>query len=179
MEEFSKISDILNDAVFDKNAYASSMKKAVAFGFWKNICGSRFSNFSVPYDIKGSTLYVAVKNPAVMQELIFYKNNLLSKIKDYFLPLNVRVEDIRYDYKVWNKVTASSVLNGDESLREYDEEEIDEVPLLPYEKAELSKVTDTISTMPFLNGIQKERYSKNIINSIKVQKLRARKGDIN
>lgn len=173
MEQFSKISDILCDAVFDTSNYADSIKKATAFSFWKNVCGSRFSNFSVPYDIKGQTLFVAVKNPQVMQELMFYKSNLLSKIKDYFLPLNIKVEDIRYDYKVWNKVNSSSILEGDETLEYYSNEEIEEVPLTKFEQDEIKKVTNTISNLSFLDENMKKRCSNNIINSIKVKKLRA------
>ena len=82
MGEFNKISEILDEQVFNKNACLASVKKAVAFGFWKNITGPKFAKFSKPYDIKGKTLLVAVKNPAVMQELIFYKATLLEKIKN-------------------------------------------------------------------------------------------------
>lgn len=176
MEQFSKISDILLETVFDKNAYASSIKKATAFGFWKNVCGSRFSNFSVPYDIKGATLFVAVKSPQVMQELIFYKANLLNKLKDYFLPLNIKIEDIKYDYKVWNKITTSSYLKGDESLSYYSKDEIEEITLNRFEEDELKKVTNTISNLSFLDENQKKKYSKNITDSLKVKKLRDLKG---
>ena len=61
MNQPAKISDILNDAVFDTANYKNSIKKAVAFGFWKNAAGLKFASFSTPYDIKGKTLFVAVK----------------------------------------------------------------------------------------------------------------------
>lgn len=172
MEQFSKISDILSEAIFDKNSYSYSMKKATAFSFWKDVCGARFSNFSVPYDIKGQTLYVAVKNPQVLQELMFYKANLLSKLKNYFLPLNISVEDIRFDYKVWNSINKSNVLVGDESLEYYTKAEIDDVELNRFEREEMKKVTNTISNLEFLSDSLKEKYSRNIINSLKVKKLR-------
>ncbi|MCD8024804.1 MAG: DUF721 domain-containing protein, partial [Candidatus Gastranaerophilales bacterium] len=101
MKEIEKISDILSENVFGKNTspVSFSIKKAVAFSFWKDVCGARFANFSFPYNIKGQTLFVTVKNPQVMQELIFNKAMIIAKLKNYFLPLNIKVEEIRYDYK--------------------------------------------------------------------------------
>lgn len=172
MEQISTVSDILINSVFDKNGYSKSIKKATAFGFWKDICGSKFSKFSTPYDIKGTTLFVAVKNPQVLQELMFYKSKLLSKSKDYFSPLNITINDIRYDYKVWNKVNSDFEIKGDDSLFYYSKEEIEDVGLNNFEKEEISKVTDAISNLKFLDEKLKEKYSKNIINSIKAKKLR-------
>lgn len=176
LEQFTKISDILLDAVIDKKNYSQSIKKATAFGFWGDIAGSRFSKFSNPYDIKGTTLMVAVKNPQVMQELIFNQKKLLEKINDYFLPLNIKINDIRYNYKVWNSVNKNVELEGDDSLSYYSKNDIDGVLLNKNESEELSRVTDTISNMAFLNNELKESYTKNIINSIKAKKLRENKG---
>ncbi len=173
LNQFVKISDILNEAAFDKALCESSMKKAVAFGFWKNVCGKKFFDFSYPYDVKGKTLFVAVKNPQVLQELMFCKKEIISKLSAYFLPLNITIEDIRFDYKNWRRVVlSSSYLEGDENTRDIFDDELDEVSLSINEKVELSKVTDTISNFPFLDANQKERYSKNIVNSIKAKKLR-------
>ena len=172
MEQFSKISDILLDAVVDKKNYSASIKKATAFGFWGDICGARFSEFSKAYDIKGNTLFVAVKNPQVMQELIFNRNKILEKIKNYFLPLNIVIDDIRYNYKVWNNLNSTVELKGDEMPFNYANEEIEDIKLTELEEKELSKVTNTISNLSFLDDAAKKRYSKNIINSIKAKKLR-------
>ena len=176
LEQISTVSDILLNSLFDKNAYSNSIKKATAFGFWKDICGSKFAKFSVPYDIKGGTLFVAVKNPQVMQELIFCKSALLTKIKDYFLPLNINIEEIRYNYQVWNKVNSDFIIEGDESLSYYSKEEVQEVALNKFEEEEISKVTNTISNLSFLDDKLKEKCSKNIINSIKAKKLRKNTG---
>ncbi len=195
MGNFSKVSDILHDMatgnseneddryvkkfhkspfILDDKTMSKCVKKTVAFGFWQNICGSRFSKFSIPYDIKGNTLLVAVKNPQVMQELIFCKSILLPKIQDYFLPLDIHIEDIRYDYKSWNYVSKPSEFKGDDSMCEYEDFELDEVEFTLDEMEEISKLTDVVSNLSFLDPSQKERYSKNIINSIKANKLRKR-----
>ncbi len=171
MEHISKISDILSESFFNKDVCLSSVKKATAFGFWKDITGSRFSNFSMPYDIKGSTLFVAVKNPQVMQELIFYKNNILSKSKNYFSPLGYNINEIRYDYKIWNKINSSDEVIGDNSLEDIDIETIEKTDLTPIEQKEISKVTDTISNYSFMTDEQKNRFKRNIINSIKAKKV--------
>ncbi len=172
MEQLSKISDILIESVVNKKTYSSSIKRATAFGFWNNIAGAKFSSFSMPYDIKGKTLFVGVKNPQVMQELIFYKDVLLKKINDYFLPLDIAIEEIRYDYKVWNKLNAKEQIPYDDTLSYYSEDEIQEVYLTKQEKEELEKVADTISNLSCLNDKLKEKYAQNIINAIKVKKLR-------
>ena len=172
MEQISKISDILIEELFEKNACSNSIKKATAFGFWKNVCGPKFAKFSLPYDIKGNTLFVAVKSPQVMQELIFYKKELISKLSDYFLPLNIKIDEIRYDYKIWNKTVSNHFFKGDESLFYYSSEDVKSVELNKFEKEEVLKVTNTISNTSCLNNGLKEKYVNNIINSIKAKKLR-------
>lgn len=108
-----------------------------------------------------------------MQELIFYKTMLLEKIKNYFLPLNMTVEDIKYDYKIWNKVVSrNTCLTGDDSLEYYEEEEIKEIPLNKFEEEEIKKVTNTVSNLAFLDDKHKDEMKKNIINSLKVKKIR-------
>lgn len=173
MGDFNKVSDILAEEVFNKNACLGSIKKAVAFGFWKNICGEKFAKFSKPYDIKGKTLFVAVKNPAVMQELIFYKSALLGKLKNYFLPVNIEIEEIRYDYKNWQKIaTGESYLKGDDSLEYYSNEEISKIELSVNETEELKKVTNTISNLTFLDEKLRESMKRNIVTSAKAKKIR-------
>lgn len=171
MAELSKISDILCNLALDEKNCSNSVKKATAFGFWKDICGSKFANFSIPYDIKGSTLVVAVKSPQVMQELIFNKTVILKKLENYFLPLNIKINDIKYDYKIWNRANSSIQLIGDETLTPFSKNEIENISLDIHENAELKKVTDTISNMAFLNNEQKNKYMENIINSIKAKKI--------
>lgn len=173
MGDFNKISDILAQEVFDKSACTNSIKKAVAFSFWKNVTGAKFAKFSKPYDIKGKTLLVAVKSPAVMQELIFYQKELIEKLKNYFLPINIEIEDIRYDYKNWQKISAgTSYLKGDESLEYYSKEEIEEIELSEIEKEELKKATNTISNLTFLDEKLRNSMKRNIINSTKAKKIR-------
>ncbi len=176
MNQLANISDILNDAVFDTANYKNSIKKAVAFSFWKNAAGAKFAGFSLPYDIKGKTLMVAVKNPQVMQELLFYKAELTAKLKDYFLPLDILIEDIRFDYKVWNRYTSKNILEGADNPDYYEEDDINSVVLNRFERDEISKVTDSISKLTFLDDKLKEKYEKNIINSLKVKKLRNGEG---
>ena len=173
MGDFNKISDILAEEVFDKSACTNSIKKAVAFSFWKNVCGAKFAKFSKPYDIKGKVLYITVKSPSVMQELMFYKNILLEKLKNYFLPVNIEIDEIRYDYKNWKTIsTGASYLKGDESLEYYSKEEIGNVKLSQSEEEELEKATNTISNLTFLDEKIKNSMKKNIINSIKAKKIR-------
>ncbi len=173
MGDFSKVSDILSQEVFDTKNCTNSIKKAVAFSFWKNICGAKFAKFSKPYDIKGKTLLVAVKSPSVMQELIFYQNELLSKLKNYFMPVNIEIEEIRYDYKNWQKIaTGTSYLKGDDSLEYYTTEEMDEIKLSSTEEKELEKALNAISNLTFLDEKLKSSMKRNIYNSTKAKKIR-------
>ena len=176
MNQPAKISDILNNAVFDTANYKNSIKKAVAFGFWKNAAGLKFASFSTPYDIKGKTLFVAVKNPQVMQELLFYKREIILKLKDYFLPLDMEIEDIRFDYKIWSRITQNNKIEGDESMYYFEDDEINEVELNNFEKEEISKVTNSINKLSFLDEKLKMKNEKNIINSLKAKKIRGLKG---
>jgi len=174
MNSFSKISEILGSEALNKHAKDFAIKKSVAFGFWKNITGARFSKFSAPYDIKGTTLFVSVKNPQVMQELMLYQDMILSKINNYFLPLDISINSIRYTYKNWNRINSSVVLNGDDTIRVLEDNEIEEVALESFEREELKKVTNTISKMDFLSTKLKTKYLKTMENSLKARKIQVR-----
>ncbi|MCD8024467.1 MAG: hypothetical protein LUE64_02920, partial [Candidatus Gastranaerophilales bacterium] len=63
-------------------------------------------------------------------------------------------------------------LEGDETSYDIQAEELEKVQLNAHEKEELSKVTDTISSLSFLNEDLRGRYLKNIINSFKAKKIR-------
>lgn len=89
------------------------------------------------------------------------------------MPVNIEIEDIRYDYKNWQKISAgTSYLKGDESLEYYSKEEIEEIELSEIEKEELKKATNTISNLTFLDEKLRNSMKRNIINSTKAKKIR-------
>ena len=84
-KDFSKLSDILNESVLTVNkeswrfgqAFDKSMSCCMLFKFWKNVAGKKFEKLSIPYELKGATLFVSVMSPAVIQELSFFKKELI------------------------------------------------------------------------------------------------------
>ena len=122
-KDFSKLSDILNESVLTVNkeswrfgqAFDKSMSCCMLFKFWKNVAGKKFEKLSIPYELKGATLFVSVMSPAVIQELSFFKKELIEKYAPYAEGLNLKITDIRFDYKNWSVIKASFGENNSDS----------------------------------------------------------------
>lgn len=71
--------------------------------FWAKIAGEKFARNSKPYSmIKGSIMVIACKTPAVAQELLLRKTQLLVKFKPYAESLDMKLTDLKFDSKKWS-----------------------------------------------------------------------------
>ena len=98
---FQNIDEIIADMM--KNA---AIKKAVTRSnlckFWRKVAGEKFAQNSKPYSMtKGSVMVIACETPAVAQELLLRKTQLLVKFKPYVESLNMKLTDLRFDPKKW------------------------------------------------------------------------------
>ncbi len=94
------------DDIIQKLAQKAEVKKAITRSnlckFWNKVAGDKFSQNSKPYSmIKGGTMVIACKTPAVAQELMLRKTQLLVKFQPYTESLNINLKDLKFDPKKW------------------------------------------------------------------------------
>lgn len=166
--EFSTISDVLNGGVFDKLKGARAFKYSAIFSFWPQIVGSKFKDCSKPYSLKGSKMYVTCQNSYVLQELSMYKKMLIEKLKVYCEPLEVKVEDIVFDYKNWQQ--DSVIESVDDFAKIYSDVELEKIEI---DKSAYTEVFSNIDESPYLNEEQKQKFKDRIIKLERAKTLRS------
>ena len=85
------------------------VKKAITrnnlYKFWGKVAGAKFAQKSKPYSmLPGGIMVVACETPAVAQELMLKKTQLLVKLKPYTESLKIKVNDLKFDTKKWENV---------------------------------------------------------------------------
>jgi len=176
--DFSTISDILKESVLKAN-FGQALDKCMLFGFWKNVVGKKFANFSLCYDLKGTTLYVSVSNPAIIQELSFFKADIIKKFEPYADGLNLKIKDIRFDYKNWHHL--KNLLNADNLETAFDidvpdiytQKDYDSIGLDNIEEQEFNKLKEIVDNIEFLTDELKQKLYNNALNKYKAKKLRS------
>ena len=186
-KDFSKLSDILNESVLTVNkeswrfgqAFDKSMSCCMLFKFWKNVAGKKFEKLSIPYELKGATLFVSVMSPAVIQELSFFKKELIEKYAPYAEGLNLKITDIGFDYKNWSVIKASFGENNSDSKAfdtdipdYYTQKDYETIGLDNIEEEEFEKLKKTIINIESMPPLLKEKMYNNALNQYKAQKLR-------
>ena len=70
------------------------------YKFWGKVAGAKFAQKSKPYSlIPGGTMVIACETPAVAQELMLKKTQLLVKLKPYAETLKIKINDLKFDTK--------------------------------------------------------------------------------
>lgn len=184
--EFTKLADILNESVLADKRYEQALSKCVScsllFSFWGNVVGKRFEKITIPYDFKGTTLYVSVMNSVVVQELSLYKADLLKKLEPYASGFNFTITNIRFDYKNWQSVKSSidSIKNPSsgskifdiDSPNYYTEKDFETIGLDNREEEEFEMLKKSFEKNKFLSAKLREKMYSNAIIQYKAQKLR-------
>lgn len=174
----SKLSDILNESVLTNSGFGQALDKCMLFNFWKSIAGRRFEKMSIPYDLKGTLLFVTVQSPAVIQDLSLFKNDIIEKYKPYAEGLGFKITDIKFDYKNWRSVkytlnneTASGIFDSD-MPDYYTDKDYETIGLDNNEEKEFKNLRESIEKINFLPPELKEKMYNNALNQYKAQKLR-------
>ncbi|MBR1617282.1 DUF721 domain-containing protein [bacterium] len=171
INETKQIDELLNSCAFlsgnsDKRIQYF-IKNATLFSFWGDIVGSKFAKFTKPKSIKYSKLYVAVKSPVIMQELLLVKNRLIEKVNKYSKPLGIVVKDVAFDYKSYQENPIKDDFIEDKPIW-YKEADFNNVAVDEVFKADISCA---ISKINFLNCAQKEELISKICKVNKAKKL--------
>jgi len=180
-KEFSKLSDILKESVqTDKRfgqAFDKSMSCCMLFKFWKNVVGKKFEKLSIPYELKGSTLFVSVMSPAIAQELSFFKKDIIEKYTPYADGLNFKITDIRFNYKNWGAIKGSLSENQSAAFDVdvpdyYTQKDYETIGLDNIEEEEFEKLKETIINVESMPPLLKEKMFNSVLNQYKAKKLR-------
>ncbi len=96
------------DEIIEKLAQKAEVKKAITRSnlckFWVKVAGEKFGQNSKPYSmLKGGTMVIACKTPAVAQELMLRKTQLLVKFQPYTESLHIKIKDLKFDPKKWSE----------------------------------------------------------------------------
>ena len=88
----------------EQKEFKRAIKRSNLYKFWNKVAGEKFSKYSKPYSmLKGNIMVIACKTPAVAQELLLYKAQLLNKLKPYVESLKMNVTDLKFDTKKWQE----------------------------------------------------------------------------
>ena len=98
---FTDTESIINEMISSPEMQ-KAMKRRSLYNFWEKTVGKKMAEFSKPYSMMGKTLVVACQNPAVAQELLFQKNQIIDKMKPYLNALHLTLTDIKFDTKKWD-----------------------------------------------------------------------------
>lgn len=103
--KFEKVGDILEE--LKKKLQPKKQSKVLTlFLTWKDVVGGKMAEFSRPIGLsKEKTLIVACKNSMISQELYLNKSRILKSVQFYADSLKLKVEDICFSHKIWEKYT--------------------------------------------------------------------------
>lgn len=104
---YSNFDDV--GSIINKMLESKELKKAITrnnlYKFWDKVVGKKFSDKSKPFGMYGGgVMIIACQNSAVAQELLLRKPQILEKFQPYLKSLHLKVNDIKFDCKKWEKV---------------------------------------------------------------------------
>ena len=101
--QFNSAEDIIS-GIKKKLQPKKQSKVLTLFLAWGEIAGQQLAKFSKPVGLsKDKTLIVACKNSMISQELYLQKQRILKSTQFYAQNLQLKVEDICFSHKIWEK----------------------------------------------------------------------------
>lgn len=101
--DFVSIEEVMSSLDF-KHDSDEQAKKEKFFEDWENIVGEKLAKVSKPLDItEKNVLIISCMNSFVASEMFMLKNDILTIMEEDLKKLNLKVEDIYFDYKKWKK----------------------------------------------------------------------------
>ena len=92
-------------ALLEKKEVKKAITRSNLYKFWGKVAGAKFAQKSKPYSlIPGGTMVIACETPAVAQELMLKKTQLLVKLKPYAETLKIKINDLKFDTKKWANI---------------------------------------------------------------------------
>ncbi|MBR6098703.1 DUF721 domain-containing protein [bacterium] len=93
----------LMEELLENRDIQKAVKRSNLCKFWGRVAGAKFASKSKPFSmLGGGVMVIACETPAVAQELMLKKTQLLVKFKPYADSLKMKVNDLRFDTKKWH-----------------------------------------------------------------------------
>ena len=173
IKETNTIGALLNSTIFAQaqkdGKMGAVMKHSTIFSFWNSIVGAKFANFTKPYAIKGTKIYVSAKSPVIVQELNLYKTKIIKNINSYSMPLGIQINDIIFSYK--NYAVSSPIENNqiEDKPIEIAKKDLKNIEVDIKTQEEIKK---HIQKIDFLNDSQKEKFTDKILSTYQAKIVR-------
>jgi len=99
---------VTSESLIEELLENKEIKKAITrnnlYQFWGKVVGEKFAKKSKPYSMMGGgVMVIACENAIVAQELTLRKAQLLVKFEPYLKSLKMKIKDLRFDPKKWEK----------------------------------------------------------------------------
>lgn len=166
---FDKLGDILS-GVAKQSGMNFGISQIALFSLWPEVVGVRFKKNTKAIKINGKVLTVATKSSTVTQELSMFKADILKKLETMTKNLDIKIEEIIFNNKIWNEVTQKAEKTQEVEYRRYlpapTDFDIEQIEIPQNIQADIEK--SFINTQNLSEEI-KEKITKTIINDIKRQ----------
>ena len=180
---FNNLDSVLN-TVMSNLGLDKGLKQQEFAKLWSKIVGPKFQNSSKVVYLQsrqgGDVLTVAVSSPAVAQELSFFKEDIIKKIKVVAKDFNYKIKDIFFDSKLWEELKKETKQKVEEENKNFykieknfSEEELNRVEL-PEEVVE--SIKKSLKEQKFYSEELKEKMFNTIIKDLKTQEWRKNNG---
>lgn len=99
--DFVSTEEMMQELMGNKDI-KKAIKRSNLYKFWGKVVGAKFAAKSKPHSTIGnSVMIIACQTPAVAQELMLKKTQLIIKLKPYLESLKMNITDLRFDTKRW------------------------------------------------------------------------------
>lgn len=180
---FNNIESVLNSVMVEMGL-DKGLKQQEFAKLWSKIVGPKFQNSSKVVYIQSrqgeDILTVAVSSSAVAQELSFFKEDIIKKIKVVAKDFNYNIKDILFNSKIWEELKKETKQKTEEENKNFykieknfTEEELNRIELP--ESAVLS-IKNSLGDQSFYSEELKEKMYNTIIKDLKIQEWRKNNG---
>ena len=180
---FNNLDSVLNSVMVDLGL-DKGLKQQEFAKLWSKIVGPKFQNSSKVVYLQSrqgeDILTVAVSSPAVAQELSFFKEDIIKKIKVVAKDFNYNIKDILFNAKVWEELKKETKQKVEEENKNFykieknfSEEDLNKIEL---PESVVESIKDSLKEQKFSSEEMKEKMFNIIIKDLKTQEWRKNNG---
>jgi len=180
---FNNLDSVLN-TVMVALGLDKGLKQQEFAKLWSKIVGPKFQNSSKVVYLQSrqgeDILTVAVSSPAVAQELSFFKEDIIKKIKVVAKDFNYNIKDILFNAKVWEELKKETKQKVEEENKNFykieknfSEEDLNKIEL---PESVVESIKDSLKEQKFSSEEMKEKMFNIIIKDLKTQEWRKNNG---
>jgi len=178
---FNNIENVLSNVVSDLSL-KKGLKQQELVKLWPKIVGPRFQNSTRPLSIYSKNgfdvLTVCVSNSAAAQEMTFYKQDIINKIKKIIPDFGYNIRDIIFDQKTWGyekseKRDENALKNYYSLHKKFSEEEINNIEL---PESVIKEVNKNYKGVNFPTEELRKKFINIVIRDLKIREWQKKNG---